>query len=61
MESKELHSEVIKEEVIYTGRFLGMKYVDYNIGDKTVHNYEKIFRTTSKNNRVESVDIIPII
>jgi len=32
-------SKVIKEEVIYSGRFLGMKYVDYTIGDKTVEKY----------------------
>jgi len=38
-----------------------MKYVDYTIGDQTVHNYEKIFRTTSKTDRVSSVDMIPII
>lgn len=38
-----------------------MKYVDYTIGDKTVEKYEKIFRTTTKSDKVEGVDIIPII
>lgn len=49
---KTLQSKVVKEEVIYEGRFLGMKYVDYTIGDKTVQKYEKIFRTTTKSDKV---------
>ena len=38
-----------------------MKYVDYTIGDKTVTNYEKVFKVNQKEGRVSSVDIIPII
>ena len=33
---KNIQSKVVKEEVIYEGRYIGMKYVDYTIGDKTV-------------------------
>lgn len=38
-----------------------MKYVNFTIGDRVVKNYEKVFRTTSKPNQLDGVDIVPII
>lgn len=38
-----------------------MKHVDFTIGKQTIHNYEKVFRTTSKPGQIDGVDIIPII
>jgi hypothetical protein len=58
---EDLHSTVVKEEIVFAGKWLGLKYVDYTIGNKTVHNYEKVFLTTSKPAKVDSVDIVPII
>jgi hypothetical protein len=37
--SKDIESKIINEQVIYHGKWLGMKYVDYTIGDKIVSNY----------------------
>lgn len=48
-DKKELESKVIKEEVFAEGKWLGMKYVNFTIGDKTVENYEAVYRTTTKN------------
>ncbi len=59
--SKDIESKIINEQVIYHGKWLGMKYVDYTIGDKIVSNYQKVFKTNQKEGRVSSVDIIPII
>ncbi len=38
-----------------------MKYVDFTVGERTVTNYEKIFRTTQKEGVIDGIDIIPII
>lgn len=40
-----------------------MKYLDYTIGGKAVHNYEAVYRTTTKNKGFpfDGVDVIPII
>lgn len=36
---EDLHSKVIKEEIVFSGKWLGLKYVDYTIGNQTVNNY----------------------
>lgn len=58
---EDLHSKITKEEIVFSGKWLGLKYVDYTIGHQTVNNYEKIYLTTSKPGKIDSVDIIPII
>ena len=59
--SQDICSKVVREEVIFKGKWLGLKYVDFSIGDKTIKNYEKVFRTTSKEGVIEGIDIVPII
>ena len=49
--------------MIWEGKWLGMKHIDYSIGDRIKKNYEGVFRPTSvaKKLPVDGVDIIPII
>ena len=46
--SKDIGSKIVKEEVIYEGKWLGLKYVDFTIGEKTVNNYEAVYRPQRK-------------
>ena len=40
-----------------------MKYVNFSIGDKTVENYEAVYRTTTKNKGfgIDGVQVIPLM
>ena len=40
-----------------------MKYVTFSIGEKTVENYEAVYRTTTKNRGfgIDGVEVIPLI
>ncbi len=58
---EDLNSKVTKEEKIFEGKYLGMKYVEFTIGDKSFPQYESIYRTTSIPGRIDSIDIIPVI
>lgn len=33
---------------MHEGKWLGMKYITFSIGDKEVPNYEAVYRTTTK-------------
>ena len=61
-ETKKVESKVIKEEKAFEGKWIGLKYVTFSVGDKVIPNYEAVYRTTRKNNvHVDGVEVVPII
>lgn len=63
MNHQEIESKVIKEEVIFESKWLGLKYTTYSVGDKVIPNYETVYRTTTKNKglKIDGVEVVPII
>ncbi len=47
--------------MIYQGKWLGIKNINYSIGDTKITNYEALYRTTTKKGQIDGIDIIPII
>lgn len=56
-------SRVIDCREMYRSKWLGIKYVDYEIGDRRLNNYEMVFRPTTedRHGEIDGVDIVPII
>ena len=56
-------SKVLERRDAFRSKWLGVKYVDYEIGGRRINNYEMVFRSTTedKNLDIDGVDIIPII
>lgn len=48
---------------VFRSKWLGIKYVSFEMNGKTITNYEMVFRPNYENKGldVQSVDIIPII
>lgn len=56
-------SRVIERRDAYRSKWLGIKFVDYEIGGERMNSYEMVFRPTSedKNLPIDGVDVLPII
>lgn len=48
---------------MFEGKWLGLKYTNYSIGDRQVPNYETVYRTTTKKSgrSIDGVEVIPVI
>lgn len=55
------HNISIQE--VFRSKWLGIRYISYDMNGKTTKNYEMVFRPNmeERNIEVQSVDIIPII
>ena len=54
-------SKVIKEQPFHQEKWLGIKLLDYTIGQKAAHSYETAYRTTTKKGGIAGVNVVPII
>ena len=56
-------SRVLERRDVYRSKWLGVKFVDYEIGGRRLNNYEMVFRPTTEDKKLEidGVDVIPII
>ena len=61
-EPKKVDSKVLKEEKAFEGKWIGLKYVTFSVGQKVIPNYEAVYRTTRKENTpFDGVEVLPII
>lgn len=63
MKQEKIESKVIGEQEIFEGKWLGIKYQTYSIGDRVVPKYETVYRTTTKKSgrAIDGVEVIPVI
>lgn len=58
-----MESKVVGEDPLFEGKWIGLKYTHFTIGERIVNNYETVYRTTTKKSGrdIDGVEIIPII
>ena len=54
-------SKVIEERPFQEGKWIGIKLLDFTIGEKVVRSYEMAYRPTTKRGGIAGVNVVPII